>query len=88
MSDFKTEYDDIYFKGSPSGFGKNRALSYKCFNKRSDRPIGRVAWSKYKIWMYTPLIDAGYTISRLRDVVDFISQLKKLTDRKHKEGQT
>jgi len=72
----KTEYQYLIFTEVKKTTGKTRI--FECRNKKSKIVLGIVKWhGAWRQYCYFPTIQAVYSAGCLKDIADFISQLKK-----------
>ena len=70
----KTEYTHICFEIIER---KPKTNVWVCLNKKSRQELGRIKWyGPWRQYCYHPSFQAVYSASCLRDIVDFIDQLK------------
>lgn len=72
----KTIYEFIQFFEVES---KPKTKVYSCVNKKSGEELGRVQWfGSWRQYVYFPTVRAVYSKGCLKDICDFIEQLKEV----------
>lgn len=70
----KTEYQYLFFINLPS---TGKTLHFSCRNKNSGIELGEVKWyGAWRQYCYFPATSAVYSEGCLKDIADFITQLK------------
>jgi hypothetical protein len=75
----KTQYEYLVFVNVPDSIMKTSV--WNCNNRKSGETLGVVKWySGWRQYCYFPCVQAIYSEGCLKDIIDFINQLKE--DRK------
>jgi hypothetical protein len=70
----KTKYKYIHFKKIVD---KPKTSIWSCLNNKSGAELGRIKWyAPWRKYCYFPTVQAVYDTGCLKDIIDFISQLK------------
>jgi hypothetical protein len=73
----KTEYQYLVFKEMEAFHKTHETRMWLCNNKKHNLPLGEVKWyAPWRQYCYFPISQAVYSDGCLKDIVDFIEQLK------------